>query len=357
MVQVMRALLSGLFCLLAIAFTTLCRADPSEPAADSVARAEQLFHDGTQAFEGARYPDAYKALKSAWDLAPSYRTAAGLGQVELQIERFRDAAFHLSYCLRHYPPDGDADIRTHVEDGLELARMHVAALRVRVGVEGADVTVDGASVGKSPLDGLVFVEPGSHDVAAARAGYRSAEEVVEAPVRGTLDVSLTLVSDENGNLPGTLSSSVALPPPKQEQEEPRKLAPAGLSATAWVLIVGGSLTATALATAIVFDVKGASASDDLKAAQATVSARGCEMPIGSDVATCARVHDLAETRNTNNQIAILGAIVSGALAVATAGTAVYVNSRERAEKSAANGPFVHVSASPTGGSVVLGAVF
>jgi hypothetical protein len=356
----MRALLFGLFLLLGTAFSRLCRADPSEPAADSVARAEQLFHEGTKAFEAAEYSEAYTALKSAWELAPGYRTAAGLGQVELQIERFRDAAYHLSYCLRHYPTDGDAGIRAHVEDGLEQARTHVAALRVRVGVEGAEVAIDGVSVGKSPLDGLVFVEPGSHKVTASHAGYRLAEADVETPVRATRDVSLSLVSDENSSLPRV--SDVSLVDPFAKEAPPRP-APSGLSATSWVLIVGGSLTAAALATSIVFAVKGASASDDLKAAQAGVApgstpGSGCTMPAETmDVAACAHVHDLADTRNTDNQIAILGAIVTGALAAATAGTAVYVNSREHAERSATERPFVRVAAGPSGGSVVLGTAF
>src|SRR5512142_3115884 len=116
----MRALLFGLLMLAVSALATVCRADSGAP--DSVALAEDLFQQGTKAFEAARYTEAYDALKSAWELAPSYRTAAGLGQVELQIERFRDAAYHLSYCLRHYPQDGDAGIRAHVEEGLDQAR-------------------------------------------------------------------------------------------------------------------------------------------------------------------------------------------------------------------------------------------
>jgi hypothetical protein len=357
----MRALFLGFLLLLGAAFCRPCRADPGEPAADSVARAEQLFHEGTKAFEAAEYAEAYTALKSAWELAPSYRTAAGLGQVELQIERFRDAAYHLSYCLRHYPQDGDAGIRAHVEDGLEQARMHVAALRVRVGVEGAEVGIDGASVGKSPLDGLVFVEPGSHKVTASHPGYRLAEVNVETPVRATRDVSLSLVSDENSSLPRVSDVTLVDPFPR---DTARPRASSGLSPTSWVLIVGGSLTAAALATSIVFAVKGAAASNDLKAAQADVPSGGpsmkdpCSTPSGADTTSaCARVHDVADTRNTDNQIAILGAIVTGALAAATAGTAVYVHSKEHTERAATGRPFVRVAAGPSGGSVLLGTAF
>ncbi|HEX4335378.1 MAG TPA: PEGA domain-containing protein [Polyangiaceae bacterium] len=349
----MRALLFGLSILLGTAYASFCHADPGGASPDSVARAEQLFHDGTRAFEAAEYSRAYENLKAAWDLSPTYRTAAGLGQVELQTEQFRDAAFHLSFCLRHYPPDGDANIRAHVEEGLEQARTHVAALRVRVSVEGAQVAVDGVASGKSPLDGLLFVDPGSHTVAASREGYRSAEEKVETPVRATLDVSLSLVGEQNTGLPVASGSGAPLPTTLYEQPA----ASSGLSATAWVLIVGGSLTAAALATTVVFDVKGSDATNDLKTAQRSVSSRGCDNPTGGDVSACSRVHSLAGDRNTDNQIAILGAVVTGVLAAATIGTAIYENHREHAAKAAAKSPFVNFTAGPSGGSVLLGTSF
>jgi hypothetical protein len=151
-------------------------------------------------------------------------------------------------------------------------------------------------------------------------------------------------------------SGAGAPLPATTDDVPRASG-SGLSATAWVLIVGGSLTAAALATAVVFDVKGSGASDDLKTAQASVSGHGCGMPTEGELGACSRVHDLAASRNTDNQIAILGAIVTGALAAATAGTAVYVNYKEHATKAAAERPFVRFSANLSGGTVVLGTPF
>jgi hypothetical protein len=351
----MMRVLFGLCLALSMAIPGICRAESTGLSPEQVARAEQLFHEGTKAFEAAQYPRAYESLHAAWQLAPSYRTAAGLGQVELQLEQYRDAAFHLSYCLRHYPADGEPTVRTQIEDGLEQARTHVAAIRVRVSVEGADVTVDGASAGKSPLDGLVFVDPGSHVVAASQTGYRPATETVETPVRATRDVALSLLPDtsEPSTSAAPLSAST-LPESPPEPERRRRV----LSPTAWVLIVGGSLTAAALATSVVFDLKGSAAGDDLKAAQGGIRGTQSCRPGDStvDPATCQHIHDLADTRNTDNQIAILGAIVTGALAVATVGTAIYVNSKDR-PIAATSRPYVRFSAGLSGGGLVVGSAF
>jgi hypothetical protein len=293
-------------------------------------------------------------MKTAWELAPTYRTAAGLGQVELELEQYADAALHLAYCLRHYPADADPGARSHVEEGLEQARAHVGALRVRVSVEGAEVRVDGASIGKSPLEGLVFVKPGSHVIVASHEGYRSAEETVDAPVRATRDVTLSLTTEQAGVVAPVAVAQKEPGAPPAEAARPRR---DGLSPTTWVLIVGGSLTAAALATTIVFDVKGAAADDDLKAAQAALGPGTCSAPTGPDVAACEHVKDLADTRNTNNQIAVLGAIATGVLAAATVGTALYVHSKDHRAPEAARRPFVRFAAGLSGGTFVVGSPF
>jgi hypothetical protein len=178
-------------------------------------------------------------------------------------------------------------------------------------------------------------------------------ETVDAPVRATRDVTLSLPMESAvvATPPGEAGQSSGPPPPAEAQKSRN-----GLSPTAWVLIVGGSLTAAALATTIVFDVKGAAAADDLKAAQGEVSG-SCSAPSGPDVAACERVNQLADERNTNNQIALLGAIATGVLAAATVGTAIYVHSREHASAESARRPFVRFSAGLSGGAFVVGSPF
>ncbi len=356
MVQIKRAL-RLVIALIALLGSTRAHAEPTRSSADQAARAEQLFHEGTRAFEAAEYSEAYGALRSAWDLAPGYRTAAGLGQVELSLAQYRDAAEHLSYCLRHYPPDGDPVGRAHVEQGLDQAREHVAAVRIRVSVEAADIAVDGVTVGRSPLEGLVFVSPGSHVVAATRAGYVAAEETVDAPLRATRDVSLSLAATVQAS-ESSPHDAVPFSGPSPELDHPKSRGTA-LSPTAWVLIVGGSLTAAALATAIVFDLKGASAGDELSRLSAQLGGRPdtCAAPSPDRLSLCSRLREAGDDRSTDNQIAMLAAIGTGALAAATAGTALLVYFSDKAPRRTALHPFMRATATAGGGGLVLGSRF
>src|SRR5262249_44080049 len=158
--------------------------------------------------------------------------------VELELAQYRDAASHLAYCLRHYPDGGDPAARTHVEEGLEQARAHVAALRIRVSVEGAEGAIDGTPVGRSPLDGLVFLGRGMHVVGARRRGYGAGEKNIATPVRAVRDVPLPLPPDPiRGPDSDPLRSTTAAP---MTPESPPPSAGPLLSPTAWVILVGGS---------------------------------------------------------------------------------------------------------------------
>ncbi|HEX4476228.1 MAG TPA: PEGA domain-containing protein [Polyangiaceae bacterium] len=339
----------------AILVSVPARADAPTRAAENAERADKLFVEGTNAFEQRQYAEAYRSLRAAWDLAPSYRTAAELGQVELQIAAYRDAATHLAYCLRHLPADVEPTAREHIEQGLAEAREHTAALRIRVTVEDADVTVDGASVGRSPLEGVVFVEPGAHELAATRLGYVETSQTVQAPVRAALDVTLNLVPTSPSSPISALPLAPAPPAPAAPPEDATPHASSGLPPATWVLIIGGSLTAVALGTAIGFEVKGSSDNSDVQklAAQVGASTSSCS---SSTAPTCSQLVDKRSDRNSANEIATGMGITTGVLAAATAITAFVLWPHKRASgKDTALR--IDAGGNATGGTVWIGGHF
>jgi tetratricopeptide (TPR) repeat protein len=317
------------------------QAGPGEQAAADVERSEQHFKKGTRAFESEKYSEAYASMRTAWDLAPTYRTAAGLGQVELHLGQFRDAAEHLSYCLRHYPVDGDPAVRAHVEQGLLQAREHVAALRVRVNVEGADVAVDGSAAGKSPLDGLLFVEPGSHTVTASRDG-KLAKATVEGHVRATEEVELAVLLATEVPV-----AALTAPPPGEAPNDSGTASSTGLPPSSWALIVGGSLTAISLGTSVAFYVKGSNAGDEADALASLIP--DCTNPSGRLAAACYAANEKYDERNDANRIGLISAIGAGVFAAATAVTFFVMRSSERSQAAAAAPLSFGFRAAPGGG--------
>lgn len=325
-----KSLLAASIVSASLGFALPAGAEPLERSAADVERAEQHFRKGTRAFEEQRYSEAYALLRAAWDLSPSYRTATGLGQVELHLGQFRDAAAHLSFCLRHFPADGDPKVRAHVEQGLLEAREHVGALRVRVNVEGAEVAVDGAAAGKSPLEGLLFVEPGSHVVTATKDG-KTARATVEGHVRATEEVELAVPFDVTAP-PG----AAALPEaPAGTASDPAREPSRGLPPSSLALIVGGSLTAVALGTSIAFYVKGSNADDDAnaRASQLPNDPSAC-LPGGASVELCRAADEKFDERNDANRVGLAAAVGSGVFAAATVATFFALRASERSQSAA-----------------------
>lgn len=153
--------------------------------ADRAESSEQLLQQGRQAFENKRYDEAHGRLREAYALHESYRTACALGQVELELEKYRDAAEHLDLCVTRYPADDPQQARERLLDGLRETRRHVAVFEPQVDQLGASVSINGVEVGKTPLRADLFVEPGLRRVTVRKPGYRDVSAELFFPAGGT----------------------------------------------------------------------------------------------------------------------------------------------------------------------------
>jgi hypothetical protein len=94
---------------------------------------------------------------------------ANLGQAELELGMYRDAAEHLSQFLRENPLKDDKAAR--VEEMLKRAQANIGTLTFR-GALGTEVFVDGSPVGQLPIRHSVFVAPGFIELVARSAGHQ-----------------------------------------------------------------------------------------------------------------------------------------------------------------------------------------
>ncbi|MEY4578558.1 MAG: hypothetical protein RL701_3261 [Pseudomonadota bacterium] len=87
--------------------------------------------------------------------------------------------------------------KQRVELALTLTELagRLAYLTVHVNVQGADVSVDGLVVGKTPLHSSLALGAGSHEIAVARPGYRGVSRTVVFGEGTTGELQLELAVD------------------------------------------------------------------------------------------------------------------------------------------------------------------
>ncbi|WP_437853196.1 PEGA domain-containing protein [Sorangium sp. So ce363] len=119
---------------------------------------------------------------------------------------------------------------------LKEALAKLAAVWVETEPEGAEVTVDGAVLGWTPLALPVFLEPGQHVIGAQLNGYMAARETIMATAGHTLRVTLQLapvrvVMPVSVSGPGTEGPPAASAAPPAKLQETTAAPPAARS---WV---------------------------------------------------------------------------------------------------------------------------
>jgi hypothetical protein len=197
-----------------------------------LAAAKRFYEEGVKAADLGQWEKARERLLSSWRIRQHWKVAANLGRAEVRVGKFRDAAEHLTFFLRE-AAEVTPDDRRATQQMLDRAKARVGALSIAVDPPGAEVLVNGQVVGKAPLPGVVFVEPGQVLVEARLEGFTGARETRTAVAGKEESVSLQLAK-----LAAAPSSADVAPRP----ERPRPSLP---------LVIAGSVIAGAgLATGL-----------------------------------------------------------------------------------------------------------
>jgi tetratricopeptide (TPR) repeat protein len=162
------------------------------PSASAAARADELFKAGMSDVKQQKWSEAEAKFAAAFSLNRSYDVAANLGQTQYRLGKYRDAAENIAFALRSWPVVGKREPRELAVKRLAELRKLVATVVIRVSAPGAMVLVDGREIGRAPLDGEVFVEPGARVIEARLVGYEDAKQTIEAVKGGAHEVALTL---------------------------------------------------------------------------------------------------------------------------------------------------------------------
>lgn len=219
--------------------------EAAPPSPEVLLEAKQRFDRGFELYEEGEYPLALIEFNRAYELVPNYRVLYNIGQVCIQLGQYANARRALEEYLQK---GGDAlapERRAAVNKDLEMLRHRTAYLTIDANLEGAEVLVDEAMIGKTPLGPALLVDAGVHRVTVRRVGYLPRTSTV------------TLAGGDEQTLSVVLERQ-----PEEKTIVVREREVVEDSATPW-MIAGWVTTGVLAAGAVVTGIMGASEADEL----------------------------------------------------------------------------------------------
>jgi tetratricopeptide (TPR) repeat protein len=297
--------------LLAFALTQPAVPAHAQPDNPSIAEARQRFTEGVKHFDAGKYELAVAAFKQAYTLKAAPEILRNLGAAEIKAGQKKEGARHLAEYLRSataLPDDERADIRKE----LTKAERALSRLQIKTTPTDAQIAVDGESVGAWVASDPWHVEPGAHTVSVKKGGYESAERTLttKAGEEQVVEVELTAAKSQvtAAALPSEQVSAATTLPPDEPQRDEKSVVP---------LIVGGGITALALAGGIGFRIAGSSAADDAKELDRAIGNDG-SCAVRSNAARCTELQDTLDSADRKYNLSTVGFVAAGAAAAATA---------------------------------------
>lgn len=304
-----------LFLTLPLVMATLIHAAPSRaqtptgiPAPPDEALSEtarELFARGVKAAQQQRWDQCRAAFLAAYGVKPHPQIAGNLSACEVKLGMYRDAAEHVSIFLRAQRPDAPPERRAAADDVLREASAKIAITQLTVAPSGAEVLLDGRSLGNAPLAMPLFLEPGAHGVEVRQEGYVTAKRSVDARAGASMAVQIEL-------------APVTPPPPVPVDRTTisRRSAVPG--------IVMGAVAAAGVATGIVLyvgSVGDRSTADTLT--NAILGAKhSCDTGATNFDPRCAQTHSAAATSDALHNAGV--GTLAGAAVLAVAAGAYFV---------------------------------
>jgi tetratricopeptide (TPR) repeat protein len=140
-------------------------------------RAAELMRAGNALYNEGKFVEALELYRQAEARYPSHKLDFNIGVTLAALGKAVEAAEHLERFV--------ARDRDRTPQMVDLARRKLAALQerlARIGVicerDGATVYVDGRFVGRTPMPGWVYLDPGPHRIAVAAPGLRAFQQTI-----------------------------------------------------------------------------------------------------------------------------------------------------------------------------------
>lgn len=284
---------------------TTSRADQgpvtSQPDSALTDKARDLYNEGRDHYAAGRFDRAHASFLAAWALKRHWQIAGMLGECELKLNRYRDAAEHLAFALRSGVNQAQDQEIAAMRVSFAEARKHVGELEIDVDRVGAEVLVDGAVIGRTPLTEPVFVDAGSHELEARVEQREAVQAKAKVEAGGTEKVSLSFTAG------GAVVPPSGSPAPETSDHKP----------SAVPAIVAGSVAVLGLGAGIGFTIARGNKLDDRDSLLESIGGKYACSSQSTHPEECAAVDDANDTASRYKWYAIGGFAAFGVGAAAT----------------------------------------
>jgi hypothetical protein len=219
-------------------------------AEDTKKEAAALFNQALKQSASGDARSALASFRAAYEKFPNFRVLYNIGRV---CSGLGDNACAVR-AYEQYLQDGAGDVpakrRKEVEAELATLGKSIGSLTITSNVEGADVSVDDANVGKTPVAAPVKVNAGNHTVVLVHEGKKAERSVgIAAGETATVDLQIALEPPPAPAAPPPEAPPPAPEPPPAPKEPEERHVPilpwAITGGAALVTIVTGALAAGA----------------------------------------------------------------------------------------------------------------
>lgn len=190
--------------------------EPAVNAKEAKKKAKEHFETGLRLYEDGDYALALIEFERAYSFVPDFRVLYNIGQVSIQLARYARA----SQALEQYLKNGGAKIPaarvTSVRNDMKMLEGRTAHLLVKSNVDGAEILLDEAILGKTPISEPLLVDAGEHRVSVQKSGYVTRTEPLVLAGRDESTLQIDLVEETKAQ---QLGQGQQFTPPSEGQKQ------------------------------------------------------------------------------------------------------------------------------------------
>jgi len=209
----------------ALAFMILVRAAPAIAQAELPGgEAKKSFEKGVELYNAQDYQGALAEFLAAYEIKPHHSVLYNIAQCYQMIDSGAKALHYYELYLEEGADYITETRRQKVEAEIEKLRGQLTPLSLSVEPDGAEVLIDGKTVGSSPVE-KQYVDPGEHTLIVQKDGHETWKKSFVAKRGVPLSLEVTLAVKAKPVEPGGDAGKKPVEPEHGEEgpvEKPAK---------------------------------------------------------------------------------------------------------------------------------------